>query len=58
VFNARSSGWIGSALKSGCAGSKLSLSNLRAALHQKYISWDSEIWPQIKEIVVKTLVAG
>lgn len=33
VFNARSNGWIGSALKSGCAGSKLSLSNLRAALH-------------------------
>eukprot|EP00347_Sterkiella_histriomuscorum_P016526 403352853 len=57
-FNTRSSGWIGSSLKSGSSGSKLSLSNLRAALHQKYVSWDGEIWPQIKEIVLKTLVAG
>ncbi|CDW91822.1 tubulin-tyrosine ligase family protein [Stylonychia lemnae] len=57
-FNARSNGWIGSAFKSGCSGSKLSLSNLRSALHQKYVSWESEIWPQVKEIVLKTLIAG
>ena len=38
-------------------GSKISLSTLRKRLEKKNVDWEG-VWEQVREIVVKSLIAG